>query len=260
MKKIYSTIIILTLALVLSACGKTSDASDNAQGDKEAIMQVQIVDFKEDSFLVANIEDKNGKDLYYLEKSKIDEASDLQIGDMLKVRFDGVILESYPAQFGNVIKVEKTENKEASILPVSIPPAYDIAEKRADGGRIFYEDEKIVGLNLNPTGVFLYDKEEGRMISEFKLSTGPNTYNEPEISADKKSIYLKVFDEGDISGKILYTVKYDIENETIEKVESVNEEVIKHLDKALQLDNNSWKLEDLYFESDGQNVYPFRVE
>lgn len=120
MKKV---IPIILLATSLVACTpKQTDKPEEAkpseiaveeelndtEKDEENLDNYEAKDFivkevNDDGYVLEEIDNKDS--LFMSDKASIGH-DDLEIGDKIKIHWNGVIMESYPAQFGKIGKVE----------------------------------------------------------------------------------------------------------------------------------------------------------
>ncbi|MCM1223201.1 MAG: YobA family protein [Lachnospiraceae bacterium] len=108
-KKLYSTICVLCLAVItLCACGKQENPI--ADNEPEAIaFQATVIEINKDTILVKPVD--GSSELNSADKFSIpnDENLELQVDDLLEITYNGDIMESYPAQLGEVYEITLIE-------------------------------------------------------------------------------------------------------------------------------------------------------
>ena len=85
------------------------DVDKLPKDSKEAIFEVKDLG-DEDSQTATVFEVDNPDNLYTLSYDDLRD-EEVKVGDQYKIYSDGVVLESYPAQFGKIYRVEKQEQK-----------------------------------------------------------------------------------------------------------------------------------------------------
>lgn len=109
-----------------------SDSTDNIQ---EIAFQATVIEVTDNSILVEPAEDSlefNSSDKFSIPNK---EKLALQIGDIVKIVYNGDILESYPAQLGEVYKITLLEQAEADTMWDRIPMVRVNSKLYYDTGR-----------------------------------------------------------------------------------------------------------------------------
>lgn len=109
MKKLIALLFALLCVLGLIGCsgkaGKDSDKADDLHQFSATILEI-----RDGSFLVepaAGAHELNSADKITVSTQNADPSVQWQVGDLVLITYDGVILETYPAQLNQVYKVEK---------------------------------------------------------------------------------------------------------------------------------------------------------
>ena len=104
MKKILCMLISLAVLFLFTACnGKTDDM---------ATFQAIILEIHDDYYLVEPVEgsaELNSADQIAVPITDMNASSELEVGDILEIVYDGAIAESYPAQITNVYSISVVE-------------------------------------------------------------------------------------------------------------------------------------------------------
>lgn len=115
-KKIYSSICLLCLAVfMLCACGKQGNPI--ADNESETItFQATVIEINNDTILVKPVD--GSSELNSADKFSIlnDKNLELQVGNLLEITYNGDIMESYPAQLGEVYEITVIEQAEADTM------------------------------------------------------------------------------------------------------------------------------------------------
>ena len=99
-KKLYSSICLLCLAvIILCAYGKQEKGNNEP---KTITFQATIIEVNSDTIIVEPVD--GSSELNSADKFSIsnDENLELQVGNLLEITYNGDIMESYPAQLGEV--------------------------------------------------------------------------------------------------------------------------------------------------------------
>lgn len=109
------------------------DSADNAP--ETVIFQATVIEVAIHSILVRPIDDSLELDSADQFRIPNKEQLELQIGDLVEITYNGEILESYPAQLGEVYKITLLEQEEADAMWDRIPMI------RVDG-KLYYDTGK----------------------------------------------------------------------------------------------------------------------
>ncbi len=108
MKKIMTTVCMLIIIVVLTACtANPTDQNGTSPSPEQVTVQAQVVDI-ENGLLVI------GQDEYLQGLCHVGGQHDLDnitTGDIISITFDGMVAESYPSQIGNVTDISLVESK-----------------------------------------------------------------------------------------------------------------------------------------------------
>ena len=109
------SLLVLALALLLAGCsaapaGETPPAAESlSQEEPVAVARCRVVDgVGTDTLVLAGLDGGAG-DVYTLGTAELAVEGELTDGAVVEVRFDGAVMESYPAQFSGVTGVQVTE-------------------------------------------------------------------------------------------------------------------------------------------------------
>ena len=114
MRKFFALILSLTFVLILVGCegmyGKDFDKTDDLHEFYATILEIH-----DDYFLVEPGE--GTEELKFANKFTVPTQNaystvEWQVGDLVMIKYDGVILESYPAQLGQVDKIGRASCRE----------------------------------------------------------------------------------------------------------------------------------------------------
>lgn len=139
------------------------EKDDQAEVTDDEIKEEKIKDHfvvekvNEDSYTIADIENNDNK---YIISKKDAKNMDLVVGDELEITHNGVVMESYPAQFGKIFKVVKYDKQVEDQSKEEKVTENFIVEEVADGGYTIYKKsnkdskysirkEDVTGINLN---------------------------------------------------------------------------------------------------------------
>ena len=118
--KIKRIVPTLLLASVLVACGgnkevedkpetKTVETEKPAEEQKTPTANVEkdfiVEEVNEDGYILSSAAEGEENDKFMVTKEKL--GLDVNVGEQVRIEWDGVIMTSDPAQFGNIIKAEK---------------------------------------------------------------------------------------------------------------------------------------------------------
>lgn len=118
MKKYISLFLILTLIFSFTACqinNKANDTEKNPgiENQEKTIFKAEIIEIYDNDVIVkpeGNSNIAKSSDKISISK-EIFKENEVEIGDMVSIEFNGIILESYPAQLGQVFSVELLDNE-----------------------------------------------------------------------------------------------------------------------------------------------------
>ncbi|MFO3716941.1 hypothetical protein AB9Q04_01085 [Anaerococcus sp. ENR1011] len=139
------------------------EKDDQAEVTDDEIKEEKIKDHfvvekvNEDGYTIADIENNDNK---YIISKKDAKNMDLVVGDELEITHNGVVMESYPAQFGKIFKVVKYDKQVEDESKEEKVTENFIVEEVADGGYTIYKKsnkdskysiskEDVTGINLN---------------------------------------------------------------------------------------------------------------
>ena len=130
-KPAFWVIVVAVIACaVVTVCFATNPKQDISQ--EQRTVQVRITGVEDRSFLVAPAEgswELSSSDLFRVPITNMPPSPEPQVGDIVEITYDGVILESYPAQFGTVysMRVVSQENPpEIEELRVKYPEYFEL--------------------------------------------------------------------------------------------------------------------------------------
>lgn len=95
------TFLCCLVSILLCACGK-----------RETLFQATVIEAADDSLLVKPVDgssELNSADEFFVPNK---EQLELQTGDLVEISYNGDILESYPAQLGEVYKITLIDQAE----------------------------------------------------------------------------------------------------------------------------------------------------
>ena len=109
MKKVLALIFALICIASLAACGGKS-GKDFDKPDDLYQFEATILEVHDAHFLVEPSKDSQearSSDKIVVSTQNADPAVQWQVGDLIVITYDGIIMETYPAQLHQVYKVEK---------------------------------------------------------------------------------------------------------------------------------------------------------
>ena len=121
------------------------EKDDQAEVTDDEIKEEKIKDHfvvekvNEDGYTIADVENNDNK---YIISKKDANNMDLVIGDELEITHNGVVMESYPAQFGKIFKVVKYDKHDEDESKEEKVTENFIVEEVADGGYTIYKKSK----------------------------------------------------------------------------------------------------------------------
>lgn len=119
MKKIVMIAFFLIFALALVGCKEKETSLDVASEtfENEAIMQGKVIKIENETMLVEPISgsfELNSADRFSVSTKKFDDSSKIQVGDIVEIKYDGYILETYPASFSNIYSFKVIAKNDAT--------------------------------------------------------------------------------------------------------------------------------------------------
>lgn len=127
MKKLAYNLLIMLMILALAGCAESPNRPGTGVGEPETPVETNVIytgkiaRIIDDTLLIAGAKEKADtvelfslplKGLKLLDaKNKSLEPSDIKAGMLVEIEYDGVVLESYPMQFGNAKSLKVMENE-----------------------------------------------------------------------------------------------------------------------------------------------------
>ena len=106
----YITIILASICVLsLIGCGESSSSTFKAI----------ILEITDNSYLVEPVEGSNelrSADQIMISMKNLDPSLEPEVGDVIKIKYRGAIMETYPAQIGDVINIKVVKEVETSDL------------------------------------------------------------------------------------------------------------------------------------------------
>lgn len=150
MKRKLLVLLVVVLTLGLTACSKKQQVEGEFDGSSQAYFMGEVLEVRE-KLLLVEVNDKGNVGLSKGDQAyvslDVENAPVLMVGDIVKIVFNGEIMETYPVKLGEVFAIYK--------MNVDVPK--DEEEK---------EDESIVLKYTNSLGVV----ENGVIYSEAEIS------------------------------------------------------------------------------------------
>lgn len=111
MKRLFTIILALTLVFSIVGCGNQNDDSTQAgkPTNSEVCFDARIIEVHDTYFLVEPVEgsaELNSSDKIEVANKSIDSPLVPGVGSLLRITYDGMIQETYPARIANVYKIE----------------------------------------------------------------------------------------------------------------------------------------------------------
>ncbi len=110
------TTILLLVSIVSCSTNQKDNPSSNMSDDTqkaEAILKVKVIKLYEKSMLVASMEENAiSSDLYTLSTELVKNKNVLEQGAIIEIGYDGTIMETYPARFGNIRYIKLIEKND----------------------------------------------------------------------------------------------------------------------------------------------------
>lgn len=149
--------LILIVAFSLGA-GLTPnvDAPDSPAEEPEVRMNVQVLDLSKEQALVKDVETDS---LYYLTRTER-FGIELERGQMLQVIWNGIVMESYPAQFGNIFDVRVIGSVEPTVETIVRDLLIHVVEEKPDA----FSDIEWLSVDLSESGLSPMQEEASMFI------------------------------------------------------------------------------------------------
>lgn len=167
-----------------------SEYSRNNQGYEMILAKAKVVDISEKSILVIGEENLNGLTMVSIDNVP----SNVEVGDIISFEFDGLVMESYPAQIGNVQNLT-VDKKDGNLIGIYLEAFEELQntdrELGANASELaidltevsnLSEDEKsaLVHLLMSKLDVYIYEitfeelEEQGKILDEDGFKSYPN--------------------------------------------------------------------------------------
>ncbi len=123
-------VVAVAACAVVTVCFATNPKQDIPK--EQCSVQVRITGVEDRSFLVAPVEgsrELSSSDLFRVSITNMPPSPEPQVGDILEIAYDGVILESDPAQFGTIYSmrvVSQEHSLEIEELRVKYPEYFEL--------------------------------------------------------------------------------------------------------------------------------------
>lgn len=124
-KKLYSSICFwYLLVATLCSCGKQEQGNPIVLPDNNQVsvtFQAAVVEINNDTIFIKPAD--GSLELGSADKFRIsnEKSLELQVGDLIEIDYNGEIMESYPAQLGEIYKITVIEQAEADTMWDKIP-------------------------------------------------------------------------------------------------------------------------------------------
>ena len=112
MKKQLRIFLTLGFILALTACGTPGGGEQEVDRNGTATFQATILEIYDGYCLVEPVEgsiELNSADRITVSMENMDPSTEPKVGDVLEIKYDGSIAESYPAQITNVYSISVVE-------------------------------------------------------------------------------------------------------------------------------------------------------
>lgn len=112
MRKQMLLILTLNLILAFTACGTSGSGESEAGGNEKATFQATLLEIRDGYYLVEPVDgstELNSADRITVPMINMNPSPEPEVGDILKIEYDGSIAESYPAQITNVYNISVVE-------------------------------------------------------------------------------------------------------------------------------------------------------
>lgn len=120
MKLCSRMIAVIGIILLFTACGKTQKLPDS-ESLATVTFQAVVLEASERSILAEPVEGSLELDSADQFRIPNKEGIELQVGDIIEIEYNGTIMESYPAQLGEVYNITLVERAEAADMWDRIP-------------------------------------------------------------------------------------------------------------------------------------------
>ena len=186
MKKYIFLIFLLMFSISLVACGNNinNNIVDEPNNDeiikKEVSFEAKILEIHEKSILVEPVEGSNelkSSDKISLGVSNINIDFDLQLGQTIKIVYDGMIMESYPAQIiASKISLVESNNEDINEIEIIEFGGMKYIKEKLSGETLAWlsltDEEKILSSYYPPEFIdnddylFVEEKEDCKVLFE----------------------------------------------------------------------------------------------
>lgn len=143
-------------------------------------------------------------------------------------------------------------------------PAIENEGLRAGVGTVFYEDDSLIGIEIDGVGTYLYNLKDKKLQNQLRVRDEKldGYFSVPEMSEDKKSLvyHFEERGQGTIAEKVL---RYDIKDNklyVLENRDSIPVAKTEWVEMEVDPEKQSeWlHLENVYHTTkSGEKVYPF---
>jgi len=174
MKKINLILLVIALLIALSACTPTKPVNNSNPHSKNKFLG-KVIKINDKSILISNAGNEvNSGDLYILSTEHDYDKEKIKPGAIIEIEYDGTILESYPAQFGNVKNIKFIEMKDDMV------GFYEkVFDKLWETDKGLNSDIEILAFDLSKT-TNLSDSEKSALIyvlgNKYRLETVSGTF------------------------------------------------------------------------------------
>jgi len=197
MKKTTLLLVIMTLLVLLSGCSSTTqpnipvnDTLSNEQA--KSILIGKVIKIYDNYMLVANAEDDaKSSDIYTVSTDFDFDASKIKPGSIVKIGYDGMIMETYPAKLGDIKYINFIEQKD------DLVGLYEkVFDKLWETDKGLNTDIDILAFDLSKT-TNLTDAEKSALIyvlgNKYSLETVSGTFDQLSKDGyiDKEKLYFE---------------------------------------------------------------------
>lgn len=197
MKRTTLLLVIITLLILLNGCASTTQPNipnDVISSDEQAnaILLGKVIKIYDNYMLVANAEDTaKSSDLYIISTDFDFDKSEIKTGSIIKIGYDGMIMESYPAKLGDVKYIKFIEQKD------DLVGLYEkVFDKLWETDKGLNTNIEILAFDLTST-TNLTDAEKSALIytlgNKYNLETVAGTFEQlsEEGYIDKEKLYFE---------------------------------------------------------------------